>query len=372
MLVLDKYPQYQDIVESPNVGEPGLEAPPEQKAANALQMVGQGMAVGELGANVGRGILALPEALSGGISGIRAGLGRMLTTPASAGASPAMIRNAPALAKALPDVLTAPEQGMTGLGESVAQAARSANAPETTQALVTRGAGDIMQEPIQPSAPGVRPNTNMFQQPISRGLGTSAEQIHQVVKARGAMLGDAIGNTLEGLDKSGSQFDAKPLLDKINGMYQRSASGDIATEGVQGEANQAISEALETIKNEIDADGRMTWKGANRAKSLLQDSGNYAAKRYDMANEAYKNAASAIKEEIDDQGQRAIGITGGNIQQFQQLRQAYAQTKFAEQSTANAAAKEIGGGSLAQRVGSKLFEGAKAAVLPYALYKGLK
>lgn len=377
------YPAGQRFTMTPT-GQPTPQATPEEvrnepplepaMGEKIIDPLAQGMATAQLGELGLTGVVKGAEALSNAPGAISEGLNRLLMTPKSAGATPSMIERAPAMAKALPGYLTEAESAMPGLGDAVSEAAKAGMgvSPEASSgtSLITRGAQDVMKEPINP--PQVEPNTSMLQQPISQGLGQSAEMTRDIVAARTAMYGDAISNTIKGLENTGTSVDAKPILDQIEGMYERLPDGTLATEGVQGDTNAAISDALESVKNVLN-DGKISWTDANRVKSLLQDSANYAAKRYDMSNEAYKTVAGIIKDGIDNQATQVLSKTGGDISNFQMLRQAYGQSKYALEAAKRAAAGEIGAGSPMQQVASGVLSTAKkAATLGIPAYLGVK
>lgn len=358
--VLAKYPQYNDLVtaqEVPPTNPAEFEKMPGGTAAGGAEQGAAGYPVStytETPPEVGAALSGtLPNPLAGigslfgrGVGAISSGLNRLLMTPRSIGVTDVMAKAAPGLAEAAPQVMTAAEQGTPGLANAVGNAAKMASEPsaEPLQGLITRTAGEIPREPISPA----NPNTSMLQQPISEGLGTSAMDMQQVLKARNAMTGDAISNFLQGLEKTGTSVDAKKLLDPIESMYERTADGELASTGVQGEMNDALSDAVATLKNSIK-DGKISWTDANRVKSMLQDSANYAAKRFEQSNEAYKQAASLIKDGIDKQAADVLGSTGGDVQTFQTLRKAYGEGKFAEQAIAGPAAREITRGGIIPR-----------------------
>lgn len=225
----------------------------------------------------------------------------------------------------------------TPAAQDLAQAARAYGAtaqPEIGQ-LVAK-AGQTAESGLSTSPA----QASIFEKPIIEGAVKKPTEMLGLVTEHNKQLGEAIGNTLEGLDKSGTKFDPKPIIDKAKSMLEKDAEGNIMTTGAQGDKNSAIQEALSSL-SDYSKGKPINWKDANRIKGMLQDSGNYAAKRFQESNEAYKQVASLIKEGIDEQGSNVLQQTGGNIQDFQNLRNAYGKTAVLKQMLTHAAGKEL-------------------------------
>lgn len=240
---------------------------------------------------------------------------------------------------------TAAQDYATDVHPDIGALVAKAKGPVDPTALVQRAAEGDMAEPIVPQAA----NTEVFNQPIARGMANSTEQMRDLTNEQWKQVGDAISNTLKGLEQTGEKYDPEPLLKQIEGMYERDAAGKIMTTGVQGDTNQAISEALESMKDYAQGEP-IDWTSANRIKSMLQDSGNYAARRFDQSNEAYKQVASLIKDSIDDQAQKVLSVHGGDIQDFQNLRGAYGKLSSLKSALNPAVGKSMLQPSLGEQV----------------------
>lgn len=379
MKTLAKHPQYQDMVTpatatpsgfpEPQTSDnppPGAEVPPEQKAANAVQTVGAGMGMGALGASAGlgiaKGLAALPEAAGDAVSGIKSMLPNPSLKGLGYGAAQVGTEYGQNAAKAAQEFATTPQPE---LGELVAKAATPA--AEDTQSLVTRAANDEMREPIMGtngSEANSPSNTGIFNRPIADGMANSAEQMRDLGQEQWKQVGNAIDNTLQGLERTGEKFDPSPVLKQIEGLYEKDAQGKLMTTGWQGEANQSIGEALESMKDYANGD-KIGWDAANRIKSGLQDSAIYASKRYDQANEAYKTVANLIKNDIDNQAAKVLSEHGGNVEDFQHLRDAYSKLSSLRTVLNPAAGKELLQPSLGESV-----MGAAKKYLPFGIAAG--
>jgi predicted S18 family serine protease len=160
-------------------------------------------------------------------------------------------------------------------------------------------------------------------------------------------------------------FDPQPILQKVNSMFIRDADGAVMTTGVQGETNEALKEAISSL-NDYSKGKSIQWIDANKIKSMLQKSSNYKARRFDEANEAYKQAASLIKEGIDEQASALLSKHGGDVQNFQRLRGAYGKLSSLE----DALNSQVGKDMVAPTFGETMWSGAKRA-LPYVAGAGV-
>lgn len=366
--VLKKFPQYKDMVDAstnPETAdfERAANYPPEGvttfgPSVQVAMIPGAVNDAAELGASaveaapkaasaIGEGLSNIPETLGNVVSKVKSWLPNPSLKGLGYGASQVGTEAGQTLAGAAQDYAT---QANPDIGNLVAKAAQPA--AEDTQGLITRAATDEMKEPIMGSAPSEAnsaENTGVFNSPIANGMSNSAAQMRDLANEQWKQVGNAIDNTLQGLNKTGVKYDPEPVLKQVEGMFERDAQGNLMTTGWQGETNQAISDALESMKNYANGD-EIDWTAANRIKSGLQDSGNYAAKRFDQANESYKTVASLIKDSIDDQAEKVLSANGGNIEDFQKLRGAYSKLSSLKSVLNPAAGKEMLQPSLGENI----------------------
>jgi len=341
--VIKKYPQYSDMVDSSTNPESadferGPNYPGEwNTGADNLTLLQGAMAAPSMArgaVSIGKGLAAIPQA----------------------------IEDAPSLGEVAGNVVDKvkswlPNPSVKGLGFSGSQVATKAGqeAAQGAQAFATEAQpelGDLIAKAgqkaagtdIVPAAEAAEGDmaaldpaaqAKVFNEPIANGMANSTSAMRDLAEEQWKQVGGAIENTLKGLENTGTKYDPEPLLKQVEGMYMRDAQGKLMTTGVQGETNQAISDALESMKDYANGEP-IDWSAANKIKSMLQNSANYAARRFDESNEAYKQVASLIKESIDDQAGKVLAENGGNIQDFQQLRQAYGKLS-ALKGTLNAA-----------------------------------
>ncbi len=359
--VLKKYPQYVDMVPSRlETTEEGHGEYPSDTytslAPNAnivMNAVGAPGAVkGAVGIAKGlkAGVEALPEVAGDVVSKVKG----MLPNPSlkGLGYTPSQLSTEAGqnLAKGVQEYATTPQGD---IGELVAKAANPVKKdaiapfePENAEDLAT------LDPALQSKA---------FNEPIAQGMANSTEQMRDLANEQWKQVGNAIGDTLNGLEKTGSEFDPQPVLQKINSMFLRDAEGNVMNEGVQGTTNEALKEAVDTL-NGYSKGRPISWTDANKIKSMLQDSANYAAKRFEESNEAYKQAASLIKEGIDDQAGTVLQKHGGDIQNFQKLRGAYGKLSSLRSSLNAQTGKEMLQPSLGESVMS-----AGKKLLPYGV-----
>lgn len=377
--VLKKYPQYNDMVDSatnpesmefergPNyptdamtMGEPSIQMAMLPSAVEGA--VGLAKSVPDL---VSAGADAVSDGLGSAVSKIKG----MLPNPTMKG-----------LGYTGPNVATVPLQQLASsaydyartaqpeLGDLIAQAGKKAAGTD----LVPAGEGvDSDFAAINPAS-----NNEVFNQPIVNGMANSTQQMADLTGEQWKQAGDAINNTLEGLNKTGTQVDPGPMLEKINSMIIRDKAGNVMSTGWQGETNDAIREAAESL-SDFAQNQKISWTEANQIKSGLQDSANYKLKQFDQANEAYKQVASLIKDGIDEQASKVLAENGGNVKDFQNLRGAYSKLSSLRSTLVPQAGKEmLGPQNLGQYVMSTvknpLFQaGATGAAVGTGIYKGL-
>lgn len=340
--------------ESVEPGVMGETEPPEMKALKAVNDVGAGFGTAQFGLGAAKGIYngikaipeaveGLPDALAEGVQKVKSWLPNPTLKGLGYGPTQTATEAGQKMATAAQDYA---QTAQPEIGELVA----GAKGPVDPNALVTRAAEGDMAEPIVPQ----NANTEVFNKPIAQGMANSAEQRLGLINEQWKQTGDAIKNTLNGLDETGESYDPAPLLKKVEGMFERDAEGKIMTTGVQGERNEAISEALDSMKDYAKGEP-ITFADSNRIKGMLQDSASYASKRFDEANEAYKSVANLIKEDIDGQASKVLAAHGGDIQNFQALRGAYSKLSSLRAAGTPLVGKEmLGPQTFGQQVMDKL------------------
>lgn len=341
---------------------------PSMDIAMGVQAAPSIAKLGMLGARgIGQGLKIAGEGVADTLSDLPGTIKEALPNPSikglGYGAAQVGTEAGQSMAKAAQEYATTAQPE---LGELVAKAA--APAAEDTQSLVTRAAADEMKEPIMGasgSEANSAANTGVFNSPIANGMANSAEEMKGLAGEQWKQVGNAIDNTLQGLERTGEKFDPAPVLKQIEGMYERDAQGKLMTTGWQGEANQSIGEALESMKDYANGD-KIGWQAANRIKSGLQDSASYASKRFDQANEAYKTVANLIKTDIDNQAAKVLADHGGNVEDFQHLRDAYSKLSSLRSVLTPAAGKDL----LQPSLGESIVSGAKK-YLPFGIAAGL-
>lgn len=287
---------------------------------------------------IGEGLSNLPEAAGNAVDTVKSWLPNPSIKGLGYGAAQVGTEAGQDLAKASQEYAATAQPE---LGQLVAKA--GGQVPEDTQSLVTRAAADEMKEPISGlngSEANSPSNTGIFNTPIARGMANSTGEMRDLTGEQWKQVGNAIDNTLQGLERTGEQFDPEPVLKQIDSMYIRDAQGKLMTTGVQGETNQAIGEALESMKDYANGD-KIGWQAANHIKSQLQDSANYGSKKFEAANDAYKQVASLIKDGIDNQAATVLADHGGNVEDFQHLRDAYSKLSSLRTVLNPAAGKEL-------------------------------
>ncbi len=153
----------------------------------------------------------------------------------------------------------------TPAAQSMAEAAKAYGTtaqPELGQ-LVAK-AGQSAEEGLSTSAP----QASIFEKPVIQGAANSPKQMLGLIEEHNKQIGEAIGNTLKGLDQSGVKLDPKPIIKQAESMLERDAEGNIMTTGAQGDKNEAIKEALSSL-SDYSKGKPISWKEANRIKGTL-------------------------------------------------------------------------------------------------------
>lgn len=360
--ILKKYPQYKDMLD-PMFSETTEEGPGGTYPSDLYttfspnaDIVQAGMAVAPIARGVAAGLKAAPEVAEDIASGVKSALPNPSLKGLGYSAAQTGTESGQNLAKAAQEYATTSQPD---LGELVAKAGQPA--AEDTQSLVSRAANDEMREPINANAPS---NSAIFNEPIAQGMSRSTEQMRDITTEQWKQAGNAISNTLKGLDQTGEKFDPQPILQKINSMFLKDAEGNVMETGVQGETNAALKDAVASL-NDYSKGQPISFTDANKIKSMLQDSANYAAKRFEESNEAYKQAASLIKEGIDEQAGGVLAKNGGDVSNFQALRDAYSKLSSLKGALNAQTGKEM----LQPSYPEKVWSGFKSA-LPWGLGLG--
>lgn len=251
-------------------------------------------------------------ALKGGWDALTGNTPRGFGYAQGAGATP----EARELAK---DAIKMANQPQEELGQLVNRAKAPANAlpPEGGEAAI-------------PSSPE-------FQTPIRQGIMSGKEEMMNAAEAQRKQVGEAIENVLKKYDGNGSFYDPTAYNNQIKSMLLRDSGGEVMTTGAQGQINEAIKEAASSMAD-FAKEGPIKWSDAAQVKTLMQGNGKWGQAGLSRAQEAYNTAATLLKEDIDKQAMEMLGKQGGNVQEYQQLRDAYGKLSSLSESL-NVAAK---------------------------------
>lgn len=202
--------------------------------------------------------------------------------------------------------------------------------PEGVPALPTGEKGLATAEDVSKMPPGPgeaptdlpKPNVDAFNSPIRNSVMSSPEEMLSAATSQRDTVGKAIENTLAKYDASGSFYNPETFNSQIKSMLERDANGNVMTAGVQGQINEAIKEAASSI-NQFAVNGPIKWSDAARIKTMLQGESKYGVQGLQKADEAFKQVASLLKEDIDNQAMVMLQKQGGNLADYQMLRDHY-------------------------------------------------
>lgn len=181
------------------------------------------------------------------------------------------------------------------------------------------------------------PAPEEFQTPIRQGILSGKEEMLNAAEAQRKQVGEAIENVLKKYDSNGTFYDPTAYNNQIKSMLLRDANGEVMTTGAQGQINEAIKEAAASM-GDFAKDGPIKWSDAAKVKTLMQGNGRWGQAGLSRAQEAYNTAATLLKEDIDKQAMEMLQKQGGNVQDYQQLRDAYSKLSSLSESL-NVAAK---------------------------------
>lgn len=252
------------------------------------------------------------DALRGGWDALTGNTPRGFGYAQGAGATP----EARELAK---DAIKMANEPQPELGKLVnrAQAPAGSLAPEGGEAAI-------------PSAPE-------FETPIRQGIMSGKEEMMNAAEGQRQQVGKAIENVLKKYDGNGSFYDPTAYNNQIKSMLLRDSSGEVMTSGAQGQINEAIKEAASSMAD-FAKEGPIKWSDAAQVKTLMQGNGKWGQAGLSRAQEAYNTAATLLKEDIDKQAMSMLQKQGGNVQEYQTLRDAYGKLSSLSDSL-NVAAK---------------------------------
>lgn len=315
--------QYPDAMNT--TGSPSLDVAMAAEAAPKLAMAAPGLVRGiaegvadipgtaaEFGSKVAELGGKAKSALQGGWDALTGNTPRGFGYAQGAGATP----EARSLAKEAISMANEPQEE---LGKLVNRAQAPANAlpPEGGEAAI-------------PSAPE-------FETPIRQGIMSGKEEMMNAAEAQRKQVGEAIENVLKKYDGNGSFYDPTAYNGQVKSMLLRDSSGEVMMTGAQGQINEAIKEAASSMAD-FAKDGPIKWSDAARVKTLMQGNGKWGQAGLSRAQDAYNTAATLLKEDIDKQAMEMLGKQGGNVQEYQQLRDAYGKLSSLSDSL-NVAAK---------------------------------
>lgn len=303
----------------------GEEIPVEQRLASNAVTAGNGVGVGfgvprmvEGGLSVASKLAnsgvaqTIKSAITGGWDALTGNTPRGFGYAQGAGATP----EARALAKESISMANEPQEE---LGKLVNRSQAPANAlpPEGGEAAI--------------------PAPEEFQTPIRQGILSGKEDMMNAAESQRQQVGKAIENVLSKYDANGTFYDPSAYNNQIKSMLLRDSAGEVMTTGAQGQINEAIKEAGASM-GDFSKDGPIKWSDAAKIKTLMQGNGKWGQAGLSRAQEAYNTAATLLKEDIDKQAMEMLQKQGGNVQDYQQLRDAYSKLSSLSESL-NVAAK---------------------------------
>lgn len=284
------------------------------KIIKAIPAVARGVmeGAGDLAGTVGELGTKVKGALKGGWDALTGNTPRGFGYAQGAGATP----EARAMAKESIEMANAPQEE---LGKLVNRSQAPANAlpPEGGEAAI--------------------PAPEEFQTPIRQGIMSGKEEMMNAAEGQRQQVGKAIENVLQKYDSNGTFYDPSAYNNQIKSMLLRDSAGEVMTTGAQGQINEAIKEAGASM-GDFSKGGPIKWSDAAKVKTLLQGNGKWGQAGLSRAQEAYNTAATLLKEDIDKQAMEMLTKKGGNVQDYQQLRDAYGKLSSLSESL-NVAAK---------------------------------
>lgn len=259
--------------------------------------------------------------------------------------------------------------GATPEARSLAKdAIEMANEPqEELGKLVTRS-----QAPANALPPaggeGALPSAQEFQTPIRQGIMSGKEEMMNAAEAQRQQVGKSIENVLSKYDANGTFYDPTVYNNQIKSMLLRDANGEVMTTGAQGQINEAIKEAAASMAD-FSKSGPIKWSDAAKVKTLMQGNGRWGQAGLSRAQEAYNTAATLLKEDIDKQAMEMLQKQGGNVQDYQMLRDAYSKLSVISDSLNVAAKRQFANSAIPWWV--KMAGGAVLADKAMGVMKGI-
>lgn len=337
---------YQPAADLYLTGDAAINAPAAIKAgiagAKALPGIGRAMADGlsDIPGTISKGASAVGDAISGGWDAMTG------NTPRGFGYAKGVLKT-PGMRDAASDAIDMANSAQPELGKTVAEAGAPADA--------------------LPPEGGIQPSPE-FQTPIRQGILTGSEDMFNAAETQRQAVGKAIEQTLSKYDDTGSFYDPSKVNEQVKSMLERDAAGNVMTTGWQGDVNEAMKKALSSL-SDFSQGSPIKWSDAARIKTGLQGDTNYAVAGFNKANEAYKQVASLLKNDIDEQAAAMLEKQGGNVANYQSLRQAYGKLESLSEALNNRVAAKTANSTIPWWV--KMGAGAALGATGTSIIKGV-